>query len=431
MWVGLLFTIMCLAAQFQKSRDPPARSLPVPSTELDPQTMVETCRQRIVQCLILGKYAKGGPFVLEALILYFTNEYFLCKDAESGIWILLGNIVQLALHMGYHRDPKHSSGISVFAGEMRRRVWATVVEIDLGISAQMGLPRLIKQGQADTDEPRNLLDSDFGKSTVTLPQARPQTEITPMLFRLTRSRMMSSLGLISDFTADTRPYTYSEVMMIDTKLNEAHHSIPECLKWRSLAHCITDPPHIIMQKVFLDTIFCKAKMVLHRKYLTASLTQSQFGYSREGSLNAALKILGHQHMLDEETQPMCQLYQERWRVSSLVNNDFLLATSILCVYLQQRQGEIEDATESARLQSIQTSLTRSHDIWVRSSSSSREAQKAAEALGILLRNCQATHATPNLSSSPSMDLQPLSDTGDPEAFFQGKNNTFDPRTLHL
>lgn len=383
--------------------------------------MVGTFRQKIVQCLVLGKYAKGGPYVLETLILYFTSEHFLCKDAEIGIWILLGTIVQLALHMGYHRDPKHVTGMSPLAGEMRRRVWATIIDLDLGISAQMGLPRLIKQWQADTDEPRNLLDSDFDKNTVELPHARPETEMTPMLYRLAKTRMMSTLGLISDFTADTRPYTYAEVMKIDTRLKEAHASIPECLKWRSIAHCITDSPQIIMQKVFLGIIFfCKAKIVLHRKYLTHSRTQSQYSYSREVCLDAALRILEIQHMLKEETQPFCQLYQERWKVSSVVNHDFLLATSILCFYLQQSHGEVNDAAESARLENIRNSLRRSYDIWLRSSSSSREAQKAAGALNIVLRNRNVADAPSDIQRNPPVNLQLLPGHSDPAACFQGE-----------
>jgi hypothetical protein len=206
--------------------------------------------------------------------------------------------------------------MSPLAGEMRRRIWITIVELDLGISAQMGLPRLIKQWQADTENPRNLLDSDFDSRTVELPQARPETEITPVLYRLSKARMMSALGLISDLMADTRPYTYAEVIKIDARLKEAHASIAECLKWRSMTHFIADSPHIIIQKVFLGLIFNKAKIVLHRKYLAHSRAQSQHSYSRDECLDAALKILEYQQILEEETQPFCQLYQERWRVSS-------------------------------------------------------------------------------------------------------------------
>lgn len=357
------------------------------SAERDPQMMVEVFRANIVQCLILGKYHMGGPYVLETLILYFTCEHFCCNDAEIGIWLLLGIIVQLAMHMGFHRDPKHfqDQGMSPFTGEMRRRVWATIMELDLGISAQMGLPRLIKPWQADTEEPHNYLDNDFDQNTTELPRPRPDTENTPMLYRLFKSRMMSTLGLILDFASDMRQntFTYSEVLKIDAKLNETHNSIPDCLKWRSMAHCITDSPQIVMKRLFLDVMFHKARIVLHQRFLTQP--QDQYDYSHRASLNGALKILEYQHILDEETQPFCQLYQERWRVSSsLVNHDFLLAASILCSYLQQH-GDLKDEANTEATETIYRVLKRSHDIWMRSSSS-REARKAACALAVVLRN---------------------------------------------
>lgn len=344
--------------------------------------MVESFRLKIVQCLTLGKYVKGGPYVLETLLLYVACELFLSKDTEIGVWILMGTIVQLAMHMGYHRDPRHFSTMSPFAAEMRRRVWATVVELDLGIAAQMGLPRLIKQWQTDTREPSNLQDSDFSKATTLMPPPRPETDLTPILYRLVKARLMTTIGYIWDFAADVRTYTYAEAMKMDARLEEAHKVIPDCLRWQSIANCITDSPQIIMQKVFLETLFDRAKIILHRRYLFQP--SNKHGDSRQVCLAAALRLLDYQQMLQEETQPFCQLYQERWRVSSLMNHNFLLATSILCYYLQQARAEASQESETAMEETILASLRRSYDTWLLSSTTSREAMKATRALNVIL-----------------------------------------------
>lgn len=181
-----------------------------------------------------------------------------------------------------------------------------------------------------------------------MPPSRPETDLTPMLYRLVKARMMTAIGLIWDFTADTRSYTYTEVMKLDKRLQDTHMSIPECLKWRFMAHCIMDSPQIIMQKVFM---FHRARIVLHRRYLHYSPMETQYGHCQQACLDAALKLLEYQHVLQEETQPFCQLYQERWRVSSLVNHDFLLATSILCFYLQQTHGEKKTGTHDGNPES--------------------------------------------------------------------------------
>ncbi|QGI61444.1 hypothetical protein CEK26_005411 [Fusarium fujikuroi] len=404
LWLGLLFTIMCLATQFEKFRlDPGVQSPAALSMERDLQKMADAYKLRIGQCLVLGNYTKGGPYVLETLMLYIAAEVFSSTDAEIDIWILTGNTVQIALHMGYHRDPKHFKGMSSFAAEMRRRVWATLIEMDLGLSAQMGLPRMIKQWQTDTQEPSNLQDSDFDKATVEMPPSRPETELTPILYRLVKARLMTTVGYIWDFAADVRPYTYTEVERMDSKLDEARKSIPDCLKWHSFARCITDSPQIIMQKVVLETLVYRAKIILHRKFMLGPPENS--ADSKRIVLESALKLLDYQHMLQEESQPFCQLYQERWRVSSLVNHDFLLATSILCYYLQNTKREGMPVSESTPMdETIMVSLRRSYDIWLQSSDSSKEARKVVKALNVVLGVSNTSGTDSGLDSSMSSSV---------------------------
>lgn len=110
---------MCLATQFEKFRlDPGVQSPAALSMERDLQKMADTYRLRIGQCLVLGNYTKGGPYVLETLMLYIAAEVFSSTDAEIDIWILTGNTVQIALHMvrsgcsGVHSLTNASLGLS-------------------------------------------------------------------------------------------------------------------------------------------------------------------------------------------------------------------------------------------------------------------------------------------------------------------------------
>ncbi|KAI0802810.1 hypothetical protein GGR55DRAFT_663909 [Xylaria sp. FL0064] len=403
-WLGLLFGIMCLAAQFQKySSDIGAAELSArTSVGSELEAMTATFRQRTVQCLILGRYAKGGPYVVETLVLYFVNEHFLCKDAEVDVWIVLSIIVQVAIHTGYHRDPKYFKDISPFASEMRKRVWASIVELDLGVSAQMGVPRLIKPSQVDTGEPRNLHDSDFSQTSQCIPPACPATELTPMLYRITKGRLTAVFGLIWDSVTEVKSHSYSEVMEIDAKLEDAHKSIPSCLEWQSITYCITDTPRVIMQKLFLEGIYWRAKIVLHRKFLNR-----HYAYSKEACVNAAFKLLDYQAMLDRETQPFGQLYQDRWKVYSIVNHDFLLAASLLCSYFQKIRAPGLGFGDGAEADKIATYLTQSREIWTRSSVASKEAQKAVRALNIVLRYHDAAASTQSPGDDLSFDLDTL------------------------
>lgn len=177
-----------------------------------------------MQSLILGEYTKSAPYVLETMIHYVYIEFAIRADADKDIWFLLALEVNLAMRMGYHPDFSHFPGISPLKSEMRRRLWATVLQGDILISSQMGMPRMISGWQCDTAEPRNLNDTDLDQDTSELPPPRPETEITTALGTIARRRMLTALGTISDLTANVKSCNYAEVMgptPVCTKLQPA------------------------------------------------------------------------------------------------------------------------------------------------------------------------------------------------------------------
>ncbi|KAL1875162.1 hypothetical protein Daus18300_003230 [Diaporthe australafricana] len=425
MWLGQLFAIMCLSSQFQQLvLAPSAPSAPTPlvlSPGQDHELAIATFQAKSVECLILGHYTKGGPYVLETLILYFLSEIFPLKEVDVDIWMLVGTIVQVAMHMGYHRDAAHfPQNITPFAGEMRRRVWSMVVQLDFSISTQLGLPRLVSQ--ANTAEPRNLADSDFDESTAELPPSRPQIEVTPILYTLAKLRIISVGIQISDLTTEPRTYPYNEVLHLDQQINEAMDSLPSSMKWEGLSSSLTATSLVLIQRIWLNMCIQRLKVVLHKKFLVPSSSErQQYAYSRSTCLAAAMRILEFQHLIDEETRPDGRLYQIRWRVSTAVTQEFLLATSVLCLYLQtrvqnherhpqpQQQYSLEDAEAALQENRIRQLLQTSMDIWLRLSAESTEARRAAEALRYVLRETEpfqvALHNAISGHSPAPLDFQ--------------------------
>jgi hypothetical protein len=395
MWIGLLFCMICLSTQCHQAPLSPQKT---PNTQghsrqgsqvIDSQATVDMYRERVVQCLLLGHYTKGGPYVVDTLILYFLVEVFHLKDVENGIWLLVGSIVQISIHMGYHRDAEHFPNISPFAGEMRRRVWAMILQIDSGISTQLGLPRLVN-GHTDTAEPRNLKDSDFDKHTTKLPSSRPETEATDMLYVLGKLRVQAVGARIADVATEPRPHSYAEILQLHQEIEKARDALPPSLKWRGLASSLMASPKRIIQKIWLEMMIQQFKIVLHRKFLEPSRLHQQYSISRSACLNAAITILEFQHLVDEETQPGGLLYESRWRVSFAFVNNFLLATSILCFCLQNNTDHNEAAnsnsefSEIASAEKIRKVLEASQDVWRRQCATSKEAQNAVAALHYVL-----------------------------------------------
>lgn len=405
LWVGLLFCMIALSALADETADTWAGEGYNP--------IINTYREKIVQCLTLGEYTNQGPYVLETLFHYLTIEFSVRKDADKNAWLLLGVIVNFAMGMGYHRDSSHFPGLSPFAGEMRRRMWSTLLQGDILISTQTGMPRLIKEWQCDVAEPRNLNDADFDEDTVHLPMSRPETELTTSLHIIARRRAFRALGAAVDLTAAVVPYPYTEVIRVDRMLQTAKDNIPPFLRMKPLSASVTDSPQVIMHRLFISIMFFKGTIILHRKYLNVQKAEDNdapFVESRNACLNACLSLLEIQQTFDEETRSGGLLHSVRWRASSFANHEFLTATMLLCWILSHGIVKIWPEQTSIKQQEIAVALKKAHQIWTRQSCSSREARKASETLTRLFSHGEdletmitGEQPTPNLFPESSMN----------------------------
>ncbi|KAI0543224.1 hypothetical protein GGR58DRAFT_519341 [Xylaria digitata] len=426
-WIGLLFSMLCLSTLADETADTWA------GEEYNP--LIDTYRERIVQCLTIGEYTNQGPYVLETLFHYLTIEFSVRKDADKNTWLLLGTIMNLAMGMGYHRDSSHFPGLSPFVGEMRRRMWATILQGDILISTQMGMPRLIKERQCDAAEPRNLNDADFDENTTALPPSRPETEMTTALHIITRRRVFKAVGAAVDLTAAVAPFPYSETMRVDRMLQEAKDSIPLSLRMKPLPLSVTDSPQVIMHRIFISAMFHKGAIILHRKYLNTRQAEgdgTDFTYSRNACLDACLCLVDIQQIFDEETRLGGLLYSVRWRVSSFLHHEFLTATMILCWILHTGIDTLWPDHTPTTEDRIRTALKKAHGTWTRLSSSSRDARKASETLTLLFNNQLGQVAPGSGPQSSSFNLTSNMDMENINSFnimTQFQNENFPPASL--
>ena len=166
----------------------------------------------------------------------------------------------------------------------------------------------------------------------------------------------------------------------------------------------------------VDMTFQKARCVLHRKFFVTSKATGTYPYpySVKACVEASMRILQSQISFHAETQPGRTLHTYRWRTSSLLTHDFLLAAMHLCLYIgndlsfsaSQRSSQGSLRIKHSRNEMLRT-LSASYEIWEQSSSSSREAAKAAKALKSMLAKVN--------SVSRASDLGPKSHDGALEA----------------
>ncbi|KAF9893597.1 hypothetical protein FE257_010909 [Aspergillus nanangensis] len=389
--LALLYAILTLVAStYQRLGEP------LPSTLEDTASVIRTFRKRAAQCLAQSNYTIPGQRKVEALFVYTMGEFYRTNDAQVSVSFLLSLTIRLALRTGYHRDPRHFPAISPFVGEMRRRMWAILKQLDTLISFQVGLPRTIQDWQHDVEMPRNLSDEDFGEETQVLPPPRPDAEYTRTSYVRTKGAVMSIFGKISDLAYSWESMTYEETLEIDRHLEEAHDLFPEVFRVKPIEQSITDSSELILQRYTLAILYQKSRCVLHRKYLGEAHNTIRYAYSRWACLSASKAILHHQADLHNETQPGGILYRDRIFPNSLQYADYLLASMIICLELSYGNGN-EDRRDQPKngiavviegREDLLATLQTSHRIFETSRRQSTDAQKAYAALTIMLQRAQ-------------------------------------------
>ena len=381
-------------------------------------------RLRTVQCLVNSDYTKPSNYTIESLLLYVHSEYASRLDAEVGIWVIVGIIIRLAIQMGYHRDPSKHPGITPYQGEMRRRVWAFVRQLDTIFSFQLALPGMIRNTDCDTALPRNIYEDEFGPDSRVLPPARPLSEPTPVSFIITKAQFSFEFGTILEEgnAVSGKSINYEEVVKRDNRLRELKSNMAPHLRLRPIEECTHDPANLLMQRFSLDLLWQKTMCVLHRKYIVRSRQNSRYTHSRRACVDASMEILRHQAALHRESQPGGRLRPMKWYISSLTKADYLLGAMIVCLdlyYISVSESMAErppnydmcfwtPAQRADMLQAVESSQR----LWKESSETSIEAYKADSILGVILDK---------LKCPQTGQQQPYSTTSDVFTHFDENN----------
>jgi len=433
MWMAILYGLMCMGTHYEFFSVLASEKIAAGILPIESQNQVEMFRRKMIQCIVLGGYTKGVPHTIETLLLYLHVEFLGKPDSPTEFWLLLGILVRLAYRLGYHRDGSQIPSITPFEAEMRRRRWCSIVQMETMASTQFGLPKMIKESQSDVAPPHNLFDEDFDESTTKLPESRPITTVTPSLYLITKTNLFSIFGRISELTLQTTQAPYAEVMTLDKALDDFQKNMPPSFKMRSMTQSITDRPELIFQRIWIALLHLKCKCVLHRRYLRVGRLDKRCTYSRITCIDSALQMLSLQNMLYGESLPNGRLFQEYWRYSSMLKQEYLLAVAILCVDVYT-DLELEDSPANPKYPVDKQSRYRILDairialsIWEQEGGESLEAKKAQSALQLVLDKAKNTDASRRSRQDGSSSSPHISHEADSFSF--GK--ICDALLLHL
>ena len=234
---------------------------------------------------------------------------FIAKRINSikrkRIWASAGNLTRLALSSGLHRDAqivnlRHSASsrrkISIFDQEMRRRIWATISELELQTAFERGMPAMLRDLVEDCGPPLNLDDEELDPSADQLPSPGPISNYTRSSFQhLSRSSWSLRLELVSVINGPYPQMAYEVVLMFDKKITQHLDEIPH---WSDKASLVS--------RVLLQLQLHMFLLFLHRPYAREEARSSRYNYSAIVHLRSAMTILDlHQQLMNVGNNFLC------------------------------------------------------------------------------------------------------------------------------
>lgn len=145
-------------------------------------------------------------------------------------WVASGSLVHRAMQMGLHRDPDHLPRMTLLDSEIRRRLWATILEFVVQSSLDSAMPPRLSPADFDTKPPINVNDADIlaaTRSVNTLPISS-YTDMSPqLLLYSTIPCRLRAVRLINALDADL---SYQEALSLSMEILEASRASLELLR---------------------------------------------------------------------------------------------------------------------------------------------------------------------------------------------------------
>ncbi|KAJ6133198.1 hypothetical protein N7471_008413 [Penicillium samsonianum] len=260
---------------------------------------------------------------LSILLILAHNSHGMKR---SQAWLTTSTLVKQAMMAGYHRDPSRYTRISVFNKEMRRRLWTTIMELDLQIALDRGMPPSVQSFDYDAAPGLNIYDDEIHENSTEVPESRPLSEVTDSSFQSILSRSLPlRLQACSLMHSPRISCRYEDIQRLDGELNRHLSRIPA---WVTAdANDIVTQHKVILWKGLIETKLCQSLLSVHTPFAIEARRESLFAPSARSRIDAATRILSTQRRLHDISRTLSLCMLGEWTIQAYISICQLLHTT--------------------------------------------------------------------------------------------------------
>jgi Fungal specific transcription factor domain len=233
---------------------------------------------------------------------------------SNRVWDETKSLLTDAVSMGLHKDtatlPPSVSMQNVAAGlyglrrpeipplerEIRRRLWATIVELELQASFDRGLPSFAGTISAGCGPPNNLADEDLDPNLSQLPMPAPAEIYTHASFLQLSHRSLPLRSELNKLINDSKgDILFKDLLAYDHKI---HQQLQELPRWaKSIQRSSAVNSQSAVSAIAVDIQLRQYLLPLHIPFVQQAGFNPRHTYSRMVCINTASTILEYHYML--------------------------------------------------------------------------------------------------------------------------------------
>ncbi|KAL4940276.1 hypothetical protein BDV06DRAFT_224219 [Aspergillus oleicola] len=206
-------------------------------------------------------------------------------------WLSAGSLMQVAVSMGLHRDPTNFSSLSTLQAEMRRRLWATVLELVLLESLDSSTPILVP-ANFDTSAPANVDDRDLSSTAAGISASELSDRVTDTSLQILLHDSVKLRMQVLEVIHNPQGQPYQQALNLGNQLRAL------CRKSATFFRSAKSGQFSSLKLTdfhakFIDINLHRYKLALYAPFTIQARNDPQFYYARKSSSESASIIVSY------------------------------------------------------------------------------------------------------------------------------------------
>jgi len=198
-------------------------------------------------------------------------------------WLSSDSLVRMAMQMGLHIDPG-SQPIPASEAEMRRRMWALILELEVQSCMDNGNIPCVTEEDYDCLPPSNVDDTD----TLDDPIVKPICHLTQVSCQILLTMSLPIRLKIARFVNNYRAnHSFERALGLSSELMPV---LERCLALLGDYRISSRPPTWLQTRVF-DLLVRRFLLSLHHPFTTGTISDPQYHYSHRVCLDVSIALL--------------------------------------------------------------------------------------------------------------------------------------------